>query len=304
MTTEDVEEKAEIYSKLAVNGQQLSVLIDDLLDMSKVEAGKLEIEKLEFNLKRFLRDIESSVVLKAKEKGVSLELICESLLPVDIISDPTRLRQILINLLSNAIKFTPSGGGIKLSICTISGMDRLRFRVVDSGAGMTDEEQTRLFKPFAQADSSTTRKHGGTGLGLYISKRLAKALDGDLTIEHSKVGVGSSFALVIDPGPIIGRETFDCLDINKGDSPNVLPQKFDLDGARVLIVDDSPDNRVLFSLYCRTAGVEHVLAKNGREAVDLALNNDFDLISMDIQMPEMDGNEAMSVLKSRGYKNP
>jgi CheY-like chemotaxis protein/HPt (histidine-containing phosphotransfer) domain-containing protein len=227
-------------------------------------------------------------------------------------TDPTRLRQILMNLIGNAIKFTHRGS-IKLLVSMADAVQatypRLRFDVIDTGVGMTGEQIGLLFRPFAQADNSTTRKFGGTGLGLTISKRLAVMLGGDITV-RSEPGMGSTFSLTVHTGALAGVAMLDAPRA-LGESAETAASRFEnirLAG-RVLLAEDGPDNRVLITFYLRQAGLEVEEVENGRLARDRALEawrrgNPFDLILMDMQMPELDGYGATAALREAGYRNP
>ena len=298
-------ERSDLYGKVKRNGEQLTVLINDLLDISKVELGKIEIERLAVDLRTFLSDLEQTFAMKAAEKGVRLLVNLATELPVTVTTDPTRLRQILINLLTNAIKFTPSGGivSVSCSIETLGSTERLVFRINDTGRGMTEDEMERLFKPFAQADASTTRVYGGTGLGLFLSQRLARALGGDISIEWSELGKGTTFLASIEPGDVASAVRFSKLELRKETAVNPLDSS-DLKGLKVLVVDDSPDNRELLKTYLNKAGAVVSLADNGQTGVDAALTGDADVVLMDIQMPVVDGNQAMRMLVNAGFDKP
>ena len=308
MTSLDIHagDRLELYNKVKRNGDQLTVLINDLLDIEKAEAGRIDIEKLEIDLNVFLNDIEQLFISKAADRGVELKFVITGRLPKTIESDPTRLRQILINLLGNAIKFTPSGGTVTMlcSIETMSDTEQLVFRVRDSGRGMSETEMERLFQPFAQADASTTRNYGGTGLGLFLSQRLARSLGGDLTIEWSSVNKGSTFLVYVDKGLVVSTDTFSKVTSREtNDVAKALVAK-ELTGLSVLIVDDSPDNRDLLSSYLKKAGAIVDFAVNGQYGVEKALLGKFDVVLMDIQMPVLDGNQAMRLLKTAEYPSP
>jgi PAS domain S-box-containing protein len=299
-------ERAELFKRVRRNGDQLTALINELLDLAKVESGRLEIERIEFNLKELLFDLEQTFSIKAAEKSLRFEVLIDGEVPLMAVSDPTRLRQILTNLLSNAIKFTSEMGKVKLC-CSVEKLGRdtkLLFRVEDSGRGMNEQEMSRLFQPFAQADVSTTRKYGGTGLGLFVSQRLARALNGDLNIEKSEIGVGTTFLAQIDAGRSDSTETFRVVDAKKAASKRSLQLSTALAGSLVLVVDDSPDNRHLIQLYLQQAGAKVETAENGAEGVERALKGKFDIVLMDIQMPVMDGNLAVQSLRSQHYEKP
>lgn len=211
-----------------------------------------------------------------------------------MISDPTRIRQILNNVVGNAIKFTPRGL-VQLSIALCE--DRLVFTVSDTGVGIEPEQLPKLFEPFMQADASTTRRFGGTGLGLALTKRLSEALGGSFKLERSTPGLGSVF---------VARVKVEVpQDQHVTEHTPVKPmKKIRLDGTRVLVVEDSTDNQALFSLILKTAGASVDIANDGYEGINLARTNDYDVILMDVQMPKMDGHQATQTLRSTGYKVP
>ena len=300
------EERLTLYSKVRRNGEQLTVLINDLLDIGKAEAGKIEVENIRLDLNLLLSDIEQLFALKTAEKGVSFKISIRGEVPKFIYSDPTRLKQIVINMLSNAIKFTPSGGSVSVeaSIEKMADAQVIAFRVTDTGRGMTEKEMERLFKPFVQADASTTRMYGGTGLGLFLSQRLARSLGGDLTIEWTEPGKGTRFLAFIDPGPINGVQTISKVEHLATNENITAIESDDIAGLNILVVDDSIDNRELLTTYLRKAGAKVSLAENGQVGVETAMSERFDLILLDIQMPVLDGNRAMRELLERGSRVP
>lgn len=280
------------------NSRQLLHLIDDILDLSKVEAGKLTIEQLRFTLTDLCGDIASLMNFKASEKGIGFFFNARSQLPEKVIGDPTRLRQILSNVIGNAIKFTEKG---KVEVSVEYKDPFLRFYVTDTGIGLTEQQTERLFKPFAQADTSTTRKFGGTGLGLVLSRRLAEAMGGKLELEHSIPEQGSTFlievkAVAADQAAVTENKSL-LLPKDSGARGN-------LHGLRVLLVEDSPDNQVLINAYLKNSGAIITSANNGEEGVQHALNEAFDVVLMDIQMPIMDGHAATRKLRAARYDRP
>lgn len=305
MSTADLtdDERRNLYSKVQRNGEQLTILINDLLDISKIEAGRVEVERISTDLESLLSDCEQLLKLKAAERGVELVVSILRNLPRKITTDPTRLRQIIINLLSNAIKFTPSGGTVTLETSVRPYDGQILFKVTDTGRGMTELEMEKLFKPFVQADVSTTREYGGTGLGLFLSQRLARALGGDLSIEWSEKGKGSSFICSVDPGVVDMDIVFS--KTNERSSDELSYQVGDrLKGMRILVVDDSPDNRDLLTMILTRYGVQVETAENGKIGHEVALAETFDVVLMDIQMPILDGNAAMKHLVSKSYERP
>ncbi len=294
------------------NGQYLIGIINDILDLSKIESGKLEIEQIQCSPGQILSEVVSLMRVRAKAKGLPLEIEYDGPIPQTIESDPTRLRQILINLTGNAVKFTEVGK-VRLVARLLdakSDEPKMRFEVVDSGIGMTEEQIAGLFRPFQQADTSTTRKFGGTGLGLAISKRLAEALGGDITVQ-STPGEGSTFTVTVKTGPPDGVKLLDNpTEAQISTAPDKRPTapKTKLD-CRVLLAEDGLDNQRLIAFLLKKAGAEVAMAENGQVAHDLALaardeGAPFDVVLMDMQMPEMDGYEATSKLREAGYTGP
>lgn len=283
------------------NGQQLLRIVDEILDISKVESQKIEIEKLAVSLKEILLDIEHLLTLRAEEKGVSLKILYDEL-PDYIRTDPTRLRQILINIIGNAIKFTDQGS-VELHVRQRPDPNDkdhcvLEFRVIDTGIGISDEQKNLLFQPFAQADSSTTRRFGGTGLGLFLSRKLARLLGGDVILDKSIAGSGSVFLVTVACDVVSSK------DVSPENSRTQQMHDFRSINC-VLVVDDAVDNRELFCHYLHKFGIPRSrieTAENGIEAVKKASKKTYDLILMDVQMPVMDGFEALRELKKRHYQ--
>jgi len=295
------------------NGAHLLSVINDILDLSKIEAGEMRMERIPCSPCQIMADIASSMRVRAKEKNLTFEVKLDGTIPQTIQSDPTRLRQILTNLAGNAIKFTETGW-VRLIVGLVDPADsanpRLRFDVADSGVGMTIEQIARLFQPFVQGDNSTTRKFGGTGLGLTISQRLARALGGEITVE-SAVGRGSRFTLTVATGSLAGVQLISQSSETMGgrDRPQSL-ETVRLD-CRILLAEDGEDNQILICHYLRTAGAEVTVADDGRIACEKVAEGmggpdaaGFDLILMDIQMPELDGYGAAAKLRGRGYRGP
>ncbi len=289
------------------NGRQLSKIIDEILDLSKVEAGKLEIEEEDIELIPFINDVTTLLGLQAREKAISLNIERNGQIPQHIKTDGTKFRQILINVVGNAVKFTDKGSvviGISTELHPLHSL--LFVKVTDTGTGLLKDQQERIFKPFVQADSSTRRRFGGTGLGLILSRRLAQLLGGGLRLTWSEKGQGSCFEISINIGPSDKLRLSDGQDDGRIESQrrqaqNVSPR---LDGARILVVDDAPDNRLIVQKFLSHAGASVEHAEDGRTAAKLALENEFDLIVMDIQMPEFDGYETISYLRRHGYRKP
>ena len=276
------------------NSGQLSRLIDELLDLSKIEAGRLEVQAEAVNVNAFVEDLRSMMALRAEEKGLRLEFSWSSPQPTTIHTDPLRLSQILINVVGNAVKFTERGG---VAVEFNASPERFVARVTDTGIGLSAEEQAKIFEPFVQADPSIARRYGGTGLGLALSKRLARLLNGDLKLERSAKGEGTAF--VVDTATFPPRED---RAVDAGETSS--PPSDALAGRIILVVDDSPDNRAIVSRYLRGVGAEVREASNGDEGARMATTQAFDLVFMDIQMPIVDGYQAIARLKAEGYRIP
>jgi CheY-like chemotaxis protein len=242
--------------------------------------------------------------VRAKEKRISLEFRLEGPVPTLIETDAVRLRQILLNLLGNAIKFTENGS-VQLVVRHLAETKQIQFDIVDTGIGINDKDLETLFEPFTQADTSATRSHGGTGLGLTISRRLARVLGGDISVT-SELHRGSTFSLTIDCHPVTETEPVSTSLIVQSTHAvdETQPQ---LNGC-VLVVDDRRDIRFIAQHFIECAGGRVILASNGQEAVDMLKDADkfsmIDLILMDMQMPVMDGYEATMRLRALGYSRP
>ncbi len=295
------------------NGRHLLAIINDILDMSKIEAGKMQIERIGVSPIEILIDSISLMRVRAEGKGIPLELEFETPVPAAITSDPVRLRQILLNLIGNAIKFTEVGGVRVLVGIEDPGSENplLRVEVADTGIGMSREQVDSLFKPFEQADTSTTRRFSGTGLGLHISSRLAQMLGGDIMVQ-SEPDRGSSFIVRIPTGPIDAASLIDpeqawalLQQQRERDAQRTNEDLKPLEGVAVLLAEDGPDNQRLISHFIRKAGGSVVLAGNGIEAVDaVAAGASYDVILMDMQMPEMGGTEATEKIRALGCRTP
>lgn len=305
-------EQNHYISTIVRNGRQLLKIVDEVLDLSKVESDRIQIEKIPFALKKLIEDVISLLRLKADEKGLDLQLNWSSSIPSKILSDPLRIRQVLLNIIGNAIKFTEKGY-IDVSVQfqkseTSSQAGFLQFVVLDSGIGISPDQNSRLFEPFMQADDSMTRKFGGTGLGLFLSRKLARLMNGDVLLEKSTLGLGSQFKVTLQveivkehDGPVEESPR------SKETSNNMTLQPHEIEDkptsrSRVLVVDDSPDNQFLVKAFLSKINLTSDSAENGLVAVQKALRQSYDIILMDIQMPEMDGFEAVQRLRHEGYQ--
>ncbi|MFZ4462406.1 MAG: response regulator [Bacteroidales bacterium] len=278
--TELTEEQRAFLNLIQVSGENLLHIINDILDFSKIEAGIVSVEKVNLNLKKEIDTIVTLMRFNAQSKYLDLSYSIEDKIHSHILGDPLRLRQILSNLINNAIKFTENGG-IRLEIKLSENLDYLRFSVIDSGIGIDEESKGKLFREFSQADNSITRKFGGTGLGLAICKSLIKVMDGHIGLE-SELGKGSTFWFEI---PYTKAESYQQVYETITD-PDVIAK------LKILVAEDNAINQKVAIHSLQQLGYHCDLAKNGRQAVELHLNNKYDVIFMDIQMPEVDGLEA------------
>jgi PAS domain S-box-containing protein len=282
------------------SGQYLLQIVNDLLDLAKIESQGLELEKEEINLPTFLTDVYTLMEGAARAKSLPLVLKYEGMIPQKIESDSKRLRQILINLLSNAVKFTHQGGA-ELTVCYNAERGELELKVSDTGIGMTEGQQQNLFKPFTQGDSSVTKAYGGTGLGLAITKRLVEALGGRIGVT-SRSGQGSTFTVTL-PVRVLAGSAYRSMETEAEIS--VLPGQQTL-GARVMIVEDQPDIRRLMEYFIADAGARVTSCDSGEAVLDAVEQSpdDFDVILMDIQMPYLDGYETTRRLRGLGFTKP
>jgi signal transduction histidine kinase/CheY-like chemotaxis protein/HPt (histidine-containing phosphotransfer) domain-containing protein len=288
------------------SSQNLLQLINDILDLSKIEAGKLDVEITECSLSPLLGIIETLMRPRAEEKGLEFEILKSDQLPALIHTDPTRLRQCLINLTSNAIKFTEEGYvRVSVSIQEKTNQSYIRFDVEDSGIGIPSYKQQQIFEKFEQADGSTTRKYGGTGLGLAITKRLAHLIKGELTL-ISEDNKGSIFSLVIPTGVDVKSQQ----PLKEYDSESKpeqrdlpVPEHIEVSG-NILVAEDSRSSQMLMKLLLEKLGLKVTIAENGEKAVEETLNKNFDLIFMDMQMPRLNGYEATKILRKKEITTP
>jgi two-component system sensor histidine kinase/response regulator len=288
--------------KIAASGQHLLSLVNDILDLSKIEAGKLVVEREAFDLQKTVGEAFGSMALRAEEKGLQARILPAPDLPLAVRGDPLRLGQVLLNLLSNAVKFTESGE-IALHIGVMSsGPDGwvLRFDVTDTGIGLSDDQQSRLFRAFEQADTSTTRKYGGTGLGLAICQRLVQALGGKIGV-RSTPGTGSSFWFELPFGrATLGEvsESAGALSGARVSAPSNGRPVREPGTVDILLVEDDPINQEVALELLRTPGYRVSVAVDGAKALEVAQSRQFDLVLMDLQMPVMDGFEATRRLRA------
>ncbi len=289
------------------NGEHLLELINGILDLSKIEAGKFTLDMRRCNLVALLADVASLVRPRAEQRGISLSLEYESELPETILTDAARLRQALINLVGNAVKFTRQGSVriVATLLPAWQGKPAVKIQVIDTGIGIREEVLPRLFEPFSQGDRSVFQEFGGTGLGLAISRHIVNLLGGELAAA-SVWEKGSNFNLTIPAGDLDGVAMLQ----NPAEAEqrrDSLPDKQhskELQGLHVLLAEDGYDNRELIRTLLATAGATVETVENGRDAVEKAQSGPFDLVLMDINMPVMDGHDATRTLREKGYKKP
>ena len=303
MKASDIERKNYALKKIEAASTHLLGIISDVLDMSKIEADKLELSFIEFNFKEMLQNAISVINFRVEEKRQSFLVNVDSRMPQFIIGDDQRLTQVIMNLLSNAVKFTPEDGEISLDASILEEIDdvcELRFKVTDTGIGIFDEQQKRLFQAFEQAERGTSRKFGGTGLGLSISKRIVELMGGEIWVE-SEPGKGSSFIFTVKMKRVEkqtnlqqGIDESGQRDAADEDKISVFPD------STILIVEDVEINREILISLLEGTELNISCAENGREAVEMikAEPDKYDLVFMDMQMPEMDGLEASRIIRA------
>ena len=290
------------------SGRHLLELINDILDLSKVEAGRLEVDRLPCEVHQVVLDVARIMAIKADEKGIGLRVCFDGPLPQQALTDPQRLRQIVTNLMGNAIKFTAQGEvSISLRMDPRPGSTLMRVDVADSGIGIPANRLESIFEPFVQAEASTTRNYGGTGLGLTISRRFARALGGDVHAT-SEPGQGSVFHISIDAGPLEGAQWLSVQELEarreQSQAPAAEQAAWIFPRRRVLVVDDGRENRELLRVVLGEAGLDMIEAENGAIGLERAAEHNPDLVLMDIQMPVMDGVTATRTLRQRGFDKP
>jgi PAS domain S-box-containing protein len=288
------------------SGKHLLELINDILDLAKVESGHLELEQIICAPHAIVREVADSLAIRAREKGLSLRFECAGPVPESALADPGRLRQVITNLVGNAIKFTQSGGvTVSMQLRATGAQPILAIDVIDTGIGIAQDKLDAIFQPFVQAESFTTRKFGGIGLGLTISRRFARAMGGDIVV-RSAAGKGSVFTITFDPGSLAGvrmltPEQAAARPVEAIAEPGTV---WEFPEVRVLVVDDGDANRELVRLVLEPAGIRVFDAENGKVGVDRALREHFDVILMDMQMPVIDGYTATRLLREQGRKMP
>ncbi|MDU0111887.1 ATP-binding protein [Psychrosphaera aquimarina] len=280
------------------SGRHLTALLGEILDLSKIENQKLELELVRFNLPHLLLDIEQIYQLNCQQKDLGFSLTLETVIPEWIVTDPTRIKQIFHNLVNNAIKFTITGK-VQIKVSFIAKINALQIDVIDTGVGIANEKQTLIFESFRQADTSITRNFGGTGLGLFITKSLVELMNGSISV-NSTLGQGSKFSVTIPcqshEGKYNAGNQITNVEVKLEDIPTLT--------GNILLVEDTELNQQLISFHLKKTGANVDLATNGQEGLEKAIINSYDLILMDIQMSVMDGKEALKALKQLGISIP
>ena len=291
------EDQLKYLNAIKQSSDNLLIIINDILDLSKIEAGKINFETIDFDLAEQIKTVYTTIKLNADEKGLALKYTIADDVPVKLIGDPYRLNQILLNLAGNAIKFTESGS-VLINVSMMERSDdrvKIKFEIKDSGIGIAQDKLDYIFNMFTQESSSTTRKFGGTGLGLAICKKLVELQGGTIYVE-SETGKGSAFSFILS----YGIQQIDT--INEQTEIPVDYPTAQLKNISILLAEDNEFNQMVAvdSIQDAIEGVQIDLAKNGKEAVEMVKQKQYDLVLMDIQMPEMDGHEATRIIR----KNP
>jgi signal transduction histidine kinase/ActR/RegA family two-component response regulator len=302
-------ERTTAVNTIRRNGAHLMEIINDILDLSKIEADRMDIESVCCNPAELVADVRSLMQVRADDKNLALEVAWKNAVPETIETDPTRLKQILVNLVGNGIKFTESGS-VRIVVSYMANRlnPQLAFEVTDTGIGMTRAQMERLFQPFSQADSSTTRRFGGTGLGLVISRYLCGMLGGGISVK-SRPGGGSTFRFTVAAKSAQGVRLIEPVQQQQPKQPQQpAPDRRRLP-CRILLAEDGVDNQRLISFVLKKVGATVAIAENGRIALDLVRDSErqgvpFDLILMDMQMPVLDGYEAVRRLRADGCQIP
>ena len=305
-TDQTTEQRLSALTIIQSSSRHLLNLINNILDFSKIDANELEIECIEMDPVKMVAEVESIINIQAKKKSLEFIVKYESVLPALIRSDPIRIKQILLNLCSNAIKFTEQGS-VHVNVKFDEPLKMLSIIVADTGIGMTEEQCQKVFLPFKQADSSVTRKFGGTGLGLSLSSQLANLLHCHLSVQ-SVPNKGSRFILKIPCKNLDGDSPMCCRIENtsqqESTTSDLATNHQPLLSGDILLAEDNEINQLLISKYLKKMGANVTIANNGQEAVEKATEKEFDLIYMDMQMPVMSGTDAIKTLRNKGYSKP
>ncbi len=303
--------KSQLLQHVKKNVLQLTRIIDDILDLSRVEAGQMDVLMNKVRITTVLSEVFSVMALKAREKKLELDILIVNDLPEFITTDEIRLKQILFNVIGNSLKFT-ARGRIKVSVSFLPDQQErsrgglIEILITDSGRGISERAQSKLFRPFSQGDVSSTREFGGTGLGLALSQKLARGLGGDLQLASSEIDKGSEFRLTVATGQPLDGAWVQSLDqpssVGKSRSNDVSAQS--LASQRILLVEDSLDNQKIFTFFLESAGATVEVVDNGEKVLNAAKIFSPDIVLMDIQIPGIDGRQATRLLRASGFTNP
>ena len=310
------QEQKEFVSMIRESSNNLRVIVNDVLDISKMNAGKMELESIPFDLSIKIAASAGIFIPKIEEKGIGLNIVIDPKIPKEVIGDPTRLSQVIINLVSNALKFTEKGGKIDVLAEYISQEDdtvTFKLSVRDSGIGLTHDQQEKIFEAYSQATASTTRKSGGTGLGLTISSKIIRSMDSELKVE-SEEGEGATFFFILTLKSLVKPEVQIHTEEKKEEKVVVetpvievatseVSDKKSFDDLHVLVAEDNPINQKLIKIVLEKLGLKVTLTSNGEEAYEAREKGEYDLIFMDIQMPIMGGVEATHAILDYEKKN-
>ena len=292
------EESTQHLTSIIGSGRHLTTLLGEMLDISKIENQKLELETLRFNLPNLLQDIQQIYLFNCQKEQLDFSLVIDSVIPEWIVADPIRLKQVLHNLLNNALKFTKNGG-ISVHVKFTFSTNTLQIDVIDTGEGIAEDKQALIFEYFQKANTSITSNLGGTGLGLFITKSLIELMGGYVELQ-STLGKGSKFSVIIACQGCEGK----CDSIENRDISAPLPLQIPALVGNILLVEDTKLNQQLITFNLQQTGAQVDLAKNGLEGLQQALSGQYDLILMDIHMPVMDGKEALKSLQQLGVNTP
>ena len=313
------EERIEKIKTIEKGGKHLLQLINDTLDLSKIEAQKIDIELIDTDILNLLKDIYENFEIIANKKKITFNIEVDYPIPITISTDPTRLKQILINLCGNSIKFTEQGH-VTVKCIYDQPSNLLLFHISDTGIGIKQTQLENLFNAYSQADASTTRNYGGTGLGLHLSKKLALMLGGDIEVK-SEYGKGSTFTLSASPGEVDSRKMHlsplplftrpiaastieqKCA-TESANNPEQTKTTRESDKRKILLVEDNKVNQQLISFHLQKTGSQVIIANDGAEAIAEVLKERIDLIFMDISMPHLDGLQTLSIIRSKGIETP
>jgi signal transduction histidine kinase len=298
---------AEFQETIRRNAKHLLSLIDEILDFSKIESGTVTVERGPIEIEDFFSSIERTFQPIVQKKQIEFKITVDERVPPVLVTDAKRLRQMVTNLIGNAVKFTERGTVLaEVHVIDDHGSPQLRIRVIDTGIGISPSVHDKLFAPFSQADVSLSRKFGGTGLGLALSRKIARLFGGELMIESSTPGVGSVFTLwvpiEIPARPLLGRQRSKTTKSSQRSSVAALSKQ--LAGLRILLADDSSDNRTLIKRMLEGVGAHLEFASDGVDAVEMAKAHSYDVILMDLQMPRLDGFGATKLIREAGFTNP